>query len=458
MTTLIRKFKLLGNPYLLFSPFLFIYILIVLLLQTNTIFGDEARYYFLAQNLLHGFYSLPAPYIEFRNGPGYPLILAPFFGLNIPLVCIKLLNAVFLYFSVVLFFKTLRQFVSFRVTFIVSLFWACYYNAYEFLPLMYTETFTIFLISALMFCLTKTFHPVVLKKNDRYIYLSGLLLGYVALTKVIFGYVLILMLVGCLVLWFFKSKEVNYKRALVILIIALITTLPYLIYTYNLTGRVFYWSTVSGDNLYWMSSPYKNEFGDWFAIRGFDSDSVSANGYGSAKHDDRILDIKKRQFNVRDFKDSVYSNHWADFEEINKYHGAIAQDDALKRIAFKNITSHPIKYIENCISNIGRLFFNFPYSYKTQNPGTLIRLPMSGILAVLMLFCLIPTVSNWRRIAFAIRFLISITFIYLGGSVLACAETRMFTVVVPLLLLWITFVLTRTITINFKFSNDSGKK
>ena len=37
-----------------------------------------------------------------------------------------------------------------------------------------------------------------------------------------------------------------------------------MLYTYKLTGKIFSWSTAGGMNLYTLSTPYKNEYGDWF--------------------------------------------------------------------------------------------------------------------------------------------------------------------------------------------------
>ena len=74
---------------------------------------------------------------------------------------------------------------------------------------------------------------------------------------------------------------------------------------------------------------------------------------------------------------------------------------------------------------------------------------MSGALLLLMLLAVYPTLTNWRRIPFAVRFLLLFTLIYLGGSVPGSAETRMLTTVVPVLLLWLATVLSRTIKLDF---------
>ena len=126
------------------------------------------------------------------------------------------------------------------------------------------------------------------------------------------------------------------------------------------------------------------------------------------------------------------------------------QDDLLKKIAIENIKSHPLKFFRNCISNMGRMIFNYPASYALQKPSTLKRLPINGTLMVFTLFCLIPTIVSWRKIPFKIRFLLFLIFLYLGASLLGSAETRMFTMAVPILLIWIAFIVERSVKVNLK--------
>ena len=100
--------------------------------------------------------------------------------------------------------------------------------------------------------------------------------------------------------------------------------------------------------------------------------------------------------------DSIKSHHGKDFEYINRYNG-VEKDDAYKSIAINNIKTHPGKYVMNWFSNLGRLLFNYPYSYTYQKPTTLVRIPLNGIIVVFIIFCLYPTIVNWRKIPFAIR-------------------------------------------------------
>jgi 4-amino-4-deoxy-L-arabinose transferase-like glycosyltransferase len=420
------RFRLQQNPYLLFSPFLLLFIILVFRFYNPAMEGDEGQYISLAQNLLKGFYSPPSPDINLWNGPGYPIILMPFIAMRLPLISITLMNAIFQYLSIVLLFKTLIQFVSFRKAIFFSFFWAFCYSSYPFMYKILTETFTIFLISLLIFLLVNAFNS----QNKKYIYLSGFIIGYLTLTKIIFGYVLLILFIGSVLLWIRNRKLMNYRRSALIMIIALATTVPYLLYTYNLTERLFYWGNSGGMSLYWMSTPFENEYGDW-NNETFTANLDDADIAGSTTH--------------------LKINHLKDIDEVSKYTG-VEKDDAYKRLALENIKTHPKKYFKNIISNISRAVFGFPGSYTYQRP--LLKIWYSSILFSLIIFNLLPTFLNWKRVTYSIRFLFVFVFLYLGISSLVSIGNRQFVVVIPLLLIWIAIISQKSISIRLKFDSQ----
>jgi 4-amino-4-deoxy-L-arabinose transferase-like glycosyltransferase len=386
--------------------------------------GDESGYIYFANNLLQGFYSPPAPDINLWWGPGYPILLMPFVALGLPLICITLMNAIFQYLSIVLLFKAMLDFVDYRKALLFTLLWAFCYSSYQYLYVIYTEAFTISLISLLIFSIVKAFNTHLKK----YLIFSGLILGYIALTKVMFGYVILFLLLGSVVLWITNRRIINYKKSVLIMLIAFITVMPYLIYTYNLTGRLFYWGNSGGISLYWMSTPYENEYGNWvnetFTVKGFDRD---------------------KEGTTNEF---LKLNHQKDIDEVMKYKG-VYKDDAYKRIAVNNIKTHPGKYIKNIITNISDILFGFPISYTYQIP--LMKVWYFSILYSLMVFCSIPTIINWRNISFSIRFLLVLCFIYLAGTSLVSGGNRQFVIIVPLLLIWIVYIIDQSITFKINF-------
>jgi len=441
----LKKIKVHTNAFLLFAPFLFVYILYILIGSSPESFGDEPRYLNYAHHLIHGYYSPSYPYIDLGNGPGYPFILAPFVALSLALIYSKLLNAVFYYLSVVFLYKAVQQILPRRFAFIFSIIWALYPYTFEQMPHALPEVFASTLIPPFVFFVIMAFKIDNFKKERDYLIGAGLTFGYLALTKPIFGYVLTFMLIISVILWTTSRNNFNYKKTSILLIIGFLTTAPYLVYTYNLTGKIFYWSSFGGNNLYWMSTPYEGEYGTYYR-------------FPFVSSPDRVPGSEK----------TVKLHHQQDFEELlkdsevrkaNIINGEIqedlsngtAQDDLLKKIAIQNIKLHPLKFLQNCVSNAGRMLFNYPASFVLQKPSTLLRLPVNGTLLVLTIFCLIPTIINWKKLMFSLKFLLIFTFVYLGGSLLGSAGPRMFTVIVPILLIWIAYVSEKTVKIKLRY-------
>ncbi|MGN6530159.1 MAG: ArnT family glycosyltransferase [Ginsengibacter sp.] len=423
--------------------------MIILVFAVPEITGDEGRYLMYARNLLLGFYTLPAPYLDLGNGPGYSLIILPFVALKLPLLYIKLMNAVFYYFSIIFLFKSLKRIVTERFSLIISLIWALYPNTFIQLPHILPEVFASSLIPLLLFSFTSVFNQEEPKKINKYIIVAGATIGYLALIKPIFGYVLGFMIVATIVLWIINKQNVDYKKSLSVLLIAFIITIPWLAYTHHMTGKMFYWSSYGGNNLYWMTSPYENEYGDW-------------QPYPFPSHEKHQLpgteEIVKLQ-HENDFK-QIFESEEAQklYIKNGKVYGGpltgVIQDDTLKSLAIKNILSHPAKFIQNIISNAGRMFFNYPNSYTIQKPSTLRRLPINGTLLIFAVFCFIITLANWKRILFPLRFLLLFSLLYFCGSLLGSAGPRMFTVIVPILLFWIAYILQKTVKIKVRFSEE----
>lgn len=442
---MIKNYKFNKNPFILFLPFFILYIIIIIIFANDANFGDEIRYITYAKNLIHGFYSSPFPHIDLGNGPGYPLIITPLVAFNAPLILIKLMNAFFLYFSIIFLFKALQQILPYKFSLVFSIIWALYPNNFELIMYTLPEVFTPSLIAILIFAMMKAFKSDETKNTWRYLFLAGCTFGYIILTKPVFGYVMIVLLLSMSILWIFNTKSLNYKKTIAVILVAFIVNIPYLAYTYHLTGKLFYWSSFGGNNLYWMSTPYPEEYGSYYKFPFTDSPE-----------------------RIPGSKNQIQLNHQKDFEkllenpkvrEANIINGqvqeglnyGITQDELLKKIAIQNIKSHPLKFIQNCISNAGRMIFNYPASYVLQKPSTLKRLPINGTLVVLVLFCLVPTLINWKKLFFPIRFLLFLSLIYFGGSLLGTAEPRMFTVIVPILLLWIALILSKTVKVKLRF-------
>ncbi len=421
-----------SSPIFIFLPFLILFVLIILKLNVDSFQGDESRYYEFAKNILAGFYSPPAPNINLWNGPGYPLFIAPFVFLKMPLIAIKLANAFLQYFSIILLFLAIEKYTSRKYALTFSFLWATYYIAYQELPLILTEPLASFLSALVVFLVSRINGSNKPKKT--YLILTGLAIGFLALTKIIFGYViLIMMLVYIFLLLIYRDKDHLINVAGVV-IIAFLVTLPYLTYTYNLTGKILYWGNSGGSSLYWMSSPVEGEFGDW------NNSTFTANcGQDFKIPCNSVLFAK---------------NHQKDMDYISEL-SSIEKDDALKKIAISNIQNHPVKYIRNCLSNLSRLFFGIPNSYFYQREQTVFRLIPNSLIFTLLIFCSILTAVNFRTIKPEIHLIAGLTVTYLFLSTLVSAYPRQFYVVIPFIFFWASYVVCKTVTFKLKFCKDS---
>jgi hypothetical protein len=423
--------KIFKNPWLLVIPFLILTMCFVLANPTNGKYFDEDQYLSLAKYLTQGYYSPPGGGKILQVGPGYPLLLMPFVALKLPLICITIFQTLLFSLSVVLLFKSLESITSSKIVLFFSLFWATNINMYEFLIIIYTETFAAFLIVLLIYCLLKAFRensPII---SNKYVWFAGISFGFLVLTKIIFGYILLFMLAGILILLLFDRLNINYRKGAAILILSFITVTPYLIYTYNLTGRVLYWGTSAGTNLYWMSSPYKNEYGDYFWLENPNL-TLPADAMSPAA------------------LDSLRAHHQHDFDAI-KNMNELEKDKYYREVTISNIKAHPGKYMINLVSNMGRMIYNSPYSYKFQNPKNMLRLPHNGLIILLSVFSLFLTIRNWRTVFFPLKIILFLLFFYLGLSLLGSADSRMFSVIVPFLIIWNAYIIEKSVSVRFSF-------
>jgi hypothetical protein len=420
------------NPFVLFLPLLVLYAGIILktthgldLQNLLPRHGDEIRYIDYAKNLLRGTYAFDGNY-RLWNAPGYPIFLMPFVLLKLPYIFITLCNALLKYLSVVFLYKSVRHYSSRKISIIIALIWGFYFLSFIELPSICTEPLAEFLISFLGFCLIKAFRF----RSGKYIWLSGISLGFLILTKAIFSYVLLSALllygIGFLLSRFLRGYEKrNVVKALSILSIAFLFVFPYTIYTYRLTGKIYYFADSGGMQLYWMSTPFKNEYGEW--------------------HNANLTRKKNNLCN-----DSLLvANHRQDMDYVNQFTG-FDRDDAYKKLAIDNIKNHPLKYIRNCFANSGRLLFTFPDSYQPQDDRDLLNVYINSFFWVGMIAASLLSLLNFRRLHFEMNLIAILIFSYFGFSVLVSGMLRFFYVMIPLMLVWMAYVFSRTVEIKWR--------
>lgn len=401
------------NVYFKLAPFLLLYLILCILLDQNILIGDEERYLLFANNLLNGFYSLPYPDINLWNGPGYPALLAPFIFLKFPLLALRLLNAFLLYFSLIFSYKTLNIYSSEKSAFLYTIILGLYFPMFQMLPLIITESLTWFLVSLVCFLFIKNYR---LKSISwKRIFLTAFAIAYLVMTKVIFGYVVILMIFVSTCMFILSEFRYSAKKSTLIFITAFVFCLPWLVYTYSLTNKLFYWTNSGSMTLYTMSSPYANELGDW-------------------KSSDELL---------------LNPNHKVFIDSISKI-TSLERDKAYKAAAIKNIKNHPGKYFHNWIANVGRLLFSYPFSNAGQTLKSYFTIIPNMFVVVLLILILPVSIIQYKKFPEELILLLLFILFYLFGSTLISAYRRMFYITMPFWVLIISYFFNNIISIKIK--------
>ena len=403
--------KINNRSIFIFLPLLLLYIVLTIVFSKNNFVQDEQRYIEYATNLTNGFYTSTTE-VKLTNGPGYPLILYPFVLFKTPLIYPKLLNSLFLFWAVIIFYYTLTQFLSKKMSILLSYSIGLYPPILRYLLLVQPEIFTYFLFCVFLYFLFK-YKTLNLKS----IVALSTVLALIILTRVLFGWVSLVGLLFYTILYFVK-KENQYKSFSFVFLVSLLFCLPYLVYTYTLTGKIFYWSTNAGDVLYWMSTPYEGEYGDY-------------------PNDGRLWKLRT----------GPESPHYPVFLKLRKLSSEYERDNLEMEEAKKNIRNYPLKYIKNCGLNISRLIFNYPYSLDYQNPKTLAYTIPNSILLFLFLITLYPLFKLKNKISKNIYFIIFIYLTYLGGSSLVSGVGRYILVIIPFIAFHLIYIYKQ----NFEF-------
>lgn len=319
---------------ILLLPLLLVYILVCIVTMTPDLdYGDEGRYALDVKNILS---QKP---LTLTQAPGYPLFLVIPRAAGLSWYGLKWFNPFLLFAAVVLAAKSLAVLKFSRKHVCLCAyalgFYVPFWNEMRYLL---TEPLALAMISSAMYgCirLAKT-------NSKRYFIVAAASLTALALIKAIMGYVIVIMCIIGYVISFFSRKEAvhNMRKLSVVFGLAFLLCIPYLIYTYHLTGKVFYWANTGGENVYWLTNPVAGEYGFW-------------------NPDERVL------------RDDQMAHHREFIESLSK-DDLFKRDEAFMAAALKNIRQHPGKFIYNWLCNIARMFFNFPYDYKYQNPATLL--------------------------------------------------------------------------------------
>ena len=377
--------------------------------------GDESGYLRLANNLSHGRYLVGRPdqvasaghYPDLWFGPGLPIVLVPFVALGVPLAVTRLLGPLFVFLAAVVLFRVLRFHVSERAAVAGALVFGLYVPFYTVLQHLHSETLALLLVALAMYGTSRYLE----EGRALQLALAGLALGWLALTRVAYGWVLIVLLILSAV-WWLASRRDAARRLAAICAAALVVTVPWLAYTYSVTDKPLFWGASGGLSLYWAASPYAGELGDW--------------------HQAREVFVDPRLVEHRAFFRSLRGRPLAD------------QDEELIRAGLDNIRAHPAKYARNVLANVSRMWFDFPYSFQQQRLRPLAFVVPNAFLLV-GLVCAVALLARRRTSQLPVEatgFLAFAATAFVLHALLA-AYPRMLFVLVPVLIWFVVLVLSR---------------
>ncbi len=388
-----------GLERLLFSSTLVFYGVVVFLCHRPDLIWDEGRYLWFAENLTKGFYVTPAE-PDLFNGPGYPLVLAPLVALKLPLMGLRLLNAVFMALAVWFSFRAVLPYAGKWWALGVALVTALHPNLVRTAPYLMTEALAVCCVAGFAWAFTAALRAE--KWHWGSIAAAAFAFGWLILTRVFFGNVLMagtaFLVLGLMV---FKNQRYGLLRAGMVMALAFVMCLPWLAYTKAKTGDTLCWSTNGGELLYWATSTYEGENGHWFS-------------------EEDVLVMPQ-----------LIANGHRDYYREHFHLPVKAREAALKHKAFENIRANPKEVFKNWLCNGCRLLFGFPRSYLPEELTNVVLVLVNGPILFLVLAAFGIGMKHWRTIPLEIALLAGVTFIYLGGTSLLPGLPRYTVVVWP---------------------------
>jgi hypothetical protein len=298
--------------------------------------GDEGPLIAAAHRLLQGHYADTASMDATKflwHGPGLPALIAPLVAVGVPLEGLRLTSPLLMFAAAVLFYRMLRLRLSPNGALLGAYALGLYFPGYYVLGTVAKDPLAL-VLSIVTLDATARYMKW---GRRRHAAIAGLALAALAMTRLEYGWVIMLALGGGAAWWLIARIQhapagaQTAGRWTLICAVAMVGCLPWLAYTYSLTGHPFYWGNSGGLSLYWMSSPSPSQLGQWHAPHTVLSDPGLA-GYRPFFH------------------------YLATLRPVQR-------DLALEHVAIAQVLAHPGKFALNLVANLGRMFVGFPFSF-----------------------------------------------------------------------------------------------
>jgi hypothetical protein len=377
--------------------------------------GDEGPLLSAARRITEGAYADPTATngVNFLwHGPGLPALLTPLLELRVPLTEMRLLGPLLLFVAVVTFYRLLRLRLPRRQALVAAYALGLYAPTYETLPSLHKEPLALLLVIVAMDAGTRY------ARNGRPLHLSvaGVALGGLVMTRLEYGWVVTALAVATTI-WWLRQRRAHpgearsARRWALVAAAGFFACVPWLAYTYDLTGHLFYWGNSGGLSLYWMAQSGRGQLGQWHAVHTVFRDPRLA-GY-------------------RPFVRYLKSLH------------PLQADLALRHAAVQAAFARPAAYLVNVLANVGRILFGLPFSFALPVPAITGLIAFNGTLLAAVGAALTKVVRARQSLPpEAVPFLL---FAGLGFAIhlLTSAEPRMLIPIVPALVWLITHALSR---------------
>ncbi len=403
---------------LLASSLFIFFALLISKFSGNDLKGDEYRFFGYAQYLLlEAKYAMDSDGLLW-NGPGLPIIMAPFVYFEVPILRIRLLNALFLSGAFLILQGVFRNFLSRKYALLLSVALVLFPAVLKIALVFYTEVLCFLLISILIYC----FDRLHKKKSRGLVIGTAVCFSYLILTKIIFFFVLLILFICSFVLKF-RNNNQSHRQFSSVFSLSFIFILPYLLYTYQVSGKFPYLGNSGGMQIYWMTVDGSEHKGEWHPFPG------DWNPFPSSS---------THQWSTKSRTNEIwYQENETVIEEWKKL-GPVAADAFLKKRSLQNIKKQPLVYLKNIYHNASRLILNVPRD-QTRKAG---KLSWLNIIFVFGLgFILLKLKKLLASKNTAVLFLLLFMASYLLGSLLLCGYDRFFVIVFPVIV-YLCLVLT----------------